>query len=122
MIRLADEKGFVELINEPEVSDRRNPQPTAIVAYYLQADGKTPLSPAPTDVSFAIDTGPERGARGKPSSSSPVPLNAEAKPDDPSGASRFASKAGPYVLAAIRGKLFAKIGGEETSISFVAGR
>jgi hypothetical protein len=122
MIRLTDDKGYVELVNEPEVTDRRNPQPTAIVAYYLQADGKTPLNPAPTDVSFAIDPGAARGGRGKASAAAPVPLNAEPKLDDPSGASRFASKAGPYVLAATRGKLSAKIDGQETSITFAAGR
>jgi hypothetical protein len=35
MIGLNDGKGFVELINEPEVTDRSNPRPTSIVAYFL---------------------------------------------------------------------------------------
>jgi hypothetical protein len=43
-LALTDNQGFVELINEPEVTERRNPGPTSIVAYFLQTDGKTPLS------------------------------------------------------------------------------
>jgi hypothetical protein len=122
MIRLPEDKGFVEIVNEPEVSDRRNAPPTSIVAYYLQADGKSPLSPAPSDVSFTIDTGGGRETRGKQGPGPAVPLNAEPKADDPAGAGRFASKPGPYVLDGIRGTLTAKVSGKETSISFAAGR
>jgi hypothetical protein len=122
MIPLPENRGFVELINEPEVSDRRNPQPTSIVAYYLQADGKSPLNPAPTDVSFAIDPGVARGARGKQGSAQSVPLIAEPKSDDPAGAGRFASKPGPYDLTDMRGTLSAKIGGQEISIPFAEAR
>jgi hypothetical protein len=122
MIRLPEDKGFVELVNEPEVTDRRNPQPTTIVAYYLQIDAKSPLTPAPLDVSFAIATGGGKGGRGKQGSAKSIPLDADAKSADPAGASRFASKPGPYHLSAIRGNLSAKISGQEITTSFEGSR
>jgi hypothetical protein len=124
-LQLPEKKGFVELINDPEPRDRRSNQPTSLVAYFLKMDGKTPLKPAPTDVSFTIDTAAgTRGGRGgnTPSSSQPVPLAHEPKQDDPAGASRFASKPGPYVLDAIRGSLSAKIDGQPVSVTFSGGR
>jgi|SRR5271157_1747200 len=63
-IRLPEDKGYVELVNEPIVTDRRNPQPTSIVAYFHQADGKSPMSPSPTDVSFQIATRTQGRGRG----------------------------------------------------------
>ena len=120
-LQLPDKKGFVELINEPEPRDRRSNEPTALVAYFLKMDGKSPLEPAPTDVNFAIDSGGGRGVRGK-SASQTVPLAAEPKPDDPAGASRFASKPGPYLLDSVRGTLSAKIDGQSTSVNFAGGR
>ncbi len=122
MIRLPEDKGFVELVNEPEVNDRRKPEPTSIVAYYLQTDGKSPLEPAPADVSFAIETGGGKGARGKPGSGDRIPLSAQPRPDDPLGAVRFASKPGPYDLAAIRGTLTATIAGQQIASQFGGSR
>jgi hypothetical protein len=122
MIRLADDLGFVEFVNEPEVSDRRNPQPTSIVAYFFQSDGKAALSPAPSDVSFSLDTGlGESGRGGSKGVAQVIPLAADPKANEPGGSSRFASKPGPYGLASIRGKLSAKISGRELSTPF-AGR
>ncbi len=121
--RLPDEKGFVELVNEPVVTDRRNPQPTTIVAYFFQADGKTAMSPSPTDVSFQIDPDARSRQRDKATSgSSTLPLSAEPKADDPTGASRFASKTGPYDLAGLRGTLKAKINGQDVSTAFMGAR
>ena len=122
MIPLPEKTGFVELLNEPEVSDRRNPEPTSIVAYFLQIDGKSALDSAPEDVTFAIETGGGKGARGKQGSGDRIPLSAQPKPDDPSGAGRFASKPGPYQLAGIRGTLRVKIGGQEVSSQFAGSR
>ena len=122
MIRLPDDKGFVELVNEPEVFDRRKTEPTSIVAYYLQIDGRSPLDPAPAEVHFAIETGGGKGAHGKPGSGERILLSAGPKPDDPVGAARFASRPGPYDLAGIRGTLTAKIGGQEISSSFGGSR
>jgi hypothetical protein len=122
MIRLPEDKGFVELVNEPEVSDRRKPEPTSIVAYYLKIDGKSPLDPAPADVTFAIAAGGGKGLRGSPDSGERITLSAAPRADDPQGAGRFASKPGPYDLAALRGTLTAKIGGEEVASLFGGGR
>jgi hypothetical protein len=122
IIALPENQGFVELTNEPEVSDRRNPQPTSIVAYFLQSDGKSPMSPAPTDVSLAINEGVGKDGRAKPGSTQTVPLSAEPRSDDSAGAGRFASTPGPYDLEGIRGTLSAKIGGQLVSIPFAGGR
>jgi hypothetical protein len=122
MIRLPEDKGFVELVNEPEVTDRRNPPPTSIVAYYLQTDAESPLMPAPSDVSFAIGSGGGKSAGGTKGGVQSIPLNAEPKSAEPAGASRFASKPGPYQLSAIRGNLNAKISGLDITISFEGAR
>jgi hypothetical protein len=121
MIRLPGDKGFVELLNEPEPSDRSRPEPTSIAAYYLQSDGKSPLTPAPTDVKFEIDAG-RRNPRVKEAPTGTIPLSAEPKSGDPAGAGHFASKPGPYILDDLRGTLSAKIGGEEIAVSFAERR
>ncbi len=123
MIRLPHDKGFVELINEPEIGDRRNPQPTSIVAYFLEADSKSPLSSAPSEVMFSLGGDEQRGARGgSKAAAQSIPLNAEPKPDDPTGSARFASKPGPYDLDRVRGTLSAKISGLEISTPFSGSR
>src|SRR5262249_26153131 len=81
LIPLPDDRGLIELVNEPEVSDRRKPEPTAIVAYFLQIDGKGPLVPAPDDVSFTIATGAARGVSTKKESGERIPLSAQPKSD-----------------------------------------
>ncbi len=122
-IRLPEDKGYVELVNEPIMTDRRNPQPTSIVAYFYQADGKSPMSPSPTDVSFQIDPDARSRQRDKSAAgSSTLPLSAEPKADDPAGASRFASKTGPYALTAVRGTLKAKINRQDVSTAFMGAR
>jgi hypothetical protein len=122
MIRLAEGRGFVELVNEPEVSDRRNPEPTSIVAYFLQIDGKSPLEPVPADVDFAIQSGGTKGGRTKQDSGGRISLTAQPKTDDPLSATRFASKPGPYALEGIRGTLTARIGGQVVSTNFAGSR
>jgi hypothetical protein len=121
-LQLPDKKGYVELINDPKPRDRRSNEPTSLVAYFLKMDGKSPLEPPPTDVRFTIDTAARGRGKGAAPSSQPVPLAPEPKPDDPAGASRFASKPGPYLLDAIRGTLSAKIDGQEASVNFGGGR
>jgi hypothetical protein len=107
-IRLPDEKGFVELTNEPEVS-RGSREPTAIVAYFLKLDSASTMEPAPSDVKLVLLT-----ARTKASET--IPLSAEPKSDDPAGGSRFVSKPGAHHLATLRGNLSAKIDGQEVSL------
>lgn len=122
MIRLADDRGFVELVNEPEVSDRRKPEPTSIVAYFLQIDGKSPLDPAPLDVSFTMQSARAGGGRAKPESGDRVSLSAQPNSDDPLGAARFASKPGPYGLTGSRGTLSARIDGQVITSTFAGSR
>jgi hypothetical protein len=122
LMTLPDDRGLVEILNEPEVSDRRKPEPTAIVVYFLQTDGKSALVPAPEDVSFAITPGAAKGARTQQESGERIALSAEPKSDDPLGGSRFASKLGRFALTGIRGTLTAKIGGQNVSSSFGGNR
>jgi hypothetical protein len=122
LISLPDDRGLVELVNEPEVSDRRKPEPTAIVAYFLQLDGKSSLAPAPEEVNFAIQSAGAGGARSKQNAGDRIRLSAEPKADDPLGAGRFASKTGPYALTGLRGTLTATIGGQEISSTFAGSR
>jgi hypothetical protein len=121
-LQLPEKKGYVELVNEPEVKDRRSNEPTSIVAYYLQSDAKTPLSPLPSDVSFQIAVSGGRGGRGAKDSPKSVPLTPEPKADDPAGAGRFASKPGPYQLPNLRGTVNSTIDGQQVSIVFQGGR
>ena len=109
--RLPGDAGFVEIVNDPEV-DRGARAPTAIVAYFLLPDGTTPLSPLPSGVAF---TPAGRGA------SAAVKLEPSPKADDPTGAGRFASKAGPYQLEALRGTLAGKVGGQDFGIELAGG-
>jgi hypothetical protein len=120
-LQLSEKTGFVELVNEPQPTDRRSNEPTSLVAYFLKMDAQTPLEPAPTDVSFTVDSGGGRDARGTKGAAQVIALAAEPKSDDPAGAGRFASKPGPYQLQNLRGTLNAKIEGQTASIVF-AGR
>jgi hypothetical protein len=108
-IRLPDDKGFVELTNEPEVRGRGSAEPTALVAYFLKPDGASAMEPAPSDVSLVVAQARKKG-------SETIPLSAEPKSDDPAGGSRFASKPGSQHLAMLRGTLNAKIDGQEVSL------
>ena len=122
MIPLPDSKGFVELVNEPEVSDRRNPEPTSIVAYFLEPGGDAPMTDSPSDVIFVVESATASGGRPKAGSSGRVELTAQPKADDPLAAARFASKPGPYDLTALRGTLSARIGGQQISATFSGSR
>ena len=122
MIPLPDSKGFVELLNEPEVGDRRNPEPTSIVAYFLEPDGKAAMTASPSDVTFVVESATASGGRSKTGSGGRVELSAQPKADDPLAAARFASKPGPYDLTALRGTLSATIGGQQISSTFSGSR
>jgi hypothetical protein len=121
-LQLPDKTGYVELVNEPEVKDRRSNEPTALVAYFLKNDARSPLDPPPTDVRFAIDSGGGRESRAKTGSPQVIPLGAEPKSGDPAGAGRFVSKPGPYQLESLRGTLDANIGGQKVSVILPGGR
>ena len=81
------------------------------------------MSPSPTDVSFQINPDARSRERGEAAAISlTLTLSTEPKADDSTGASRFASKTGPYDLAGIRGTLKAKINGEDVSTAFLGAR
>jgi hypothetical protein len=115
-IRLPDDKGFVELTNEPEVRGRGGREPTAIVAYFLKPDGVSTMEPAPSDVRLVL------AQPGKKGSGETIPLSAEPKSDDPTGAGRFASKLGQHHLVTLRGTLSAKIDGQDVSLPVAGSR
>ena len=116
--QLPHEKGFVELVNEPLVTDRRNPQPTSIVAYFFLPDGKSSMSAGSlAEVTFQIQPGATSRQRGRSKATvMSLELKPEPKGDDPAGTGRFASQTGPYDLASIRGTLAAKVDGEAVSV------
>lgn len=111
-IRLPDDKGFVEIVNEPRLGERDDVGQTALVAYFLQPDGRSPMSPAPTDVKFDIKLAARNSA---PQS---VKMAADPKTSDAAGAARFASKPGTYNLVNVRGRITASIGGKEVSVDY----
>src|SRR5579883_1508820 len=121
-LQLPDKTGYVELVNEPVVKDRRSTEPTALVAYFLRSDVRSALDPPPTDVSFAIDSGARRDSRAKRGPPESISLGAEPRSDDPAGAGRFVSKPGPYQLAGLRGTLTANINGQKVSVIVQGGR
>jgi hypothetical protein len=113
-LRLPDDQGFAEIVNEPEPSGRSRDETTALVVYFLQADGKTPISPAPSDVKFEAKSGKQAAKT--------LALAAEPKSDDAAGAARFATKPGPYSLADLRGRLSASVGGKDVSVDYAGAR
>jgi hypothetical protein len=114
-LRLPEDRGFAEIVNEPEVTTGARNGSTAIVVYFLQVDSKSPLTPAPTNVVVQLINGSKREAK-------KVPMAAEPKPEDPAGASRFTSKPGPYLLSEAQGVLTANVGGQSLSLEFSGGR
>jgi hypothetical protein len=111
--RLPDNTGVVEIVNEPEVTDRRSNPTTAIVVYFLHSDGKTAMTPAPSDVRVEVDEGRNQTRT--------LALKADPRSADASGGSRFASEAGPYLLEGLRGKLIANIAGKPVEQTFAGG-
>ncbi len=102
MTRLPNNAGLVAIKTEGP-SGKTKSKTARIVAYFYQNDGKTALSPAPTDVVFKLD---ERDK------SATVPLLADTT--DPN---KFSSAPGPYA-AGVSGNLSAKVDGQEISESF----
>ena len=61
-IRLPDDKGFVELTNEPEIQARGSREPTALVAYFLKMDETSAMEPAPSDVRLVLAAPGKKGS------------------------------------------------------------
>ncbi|MHC5538062.1 hypothetical protein ACYOEI_07490 [Singulisphaera rosea] len=112
--RLPSNQGYVELVNEPEVVDRRTDPSTAVVAYFFQEDGKSPMATPPTEVSIRLDQGRRK--------SETLRLQPEPRADDPSGGCRFASKRGPFSLDTTRGRFKANLAGGTFERELVEGR
>jgi hypothetical protein len=108
MIRLPGNRGFFAIKTEGP-SDaggrKKKNQATTIVATFYQADGVTPMSPAPTDVVLKL------GAEG---SAMPVTLTADTK-----DLNRFTSSPGLYSQG-LQGTVHLKISGEDVEESFSA--
>jgi hypothetical protein len=111
--RLPGDSGFAELVNEPEAADARAASKTALVVYFLEKDGKSPLSPPPADVGLELMVDRHWVK---------VPLTGQPKAGDDAGAARFATAPGPYALAETHGTLKATVAGQPATIEFAAGR
>jgi hypothetical protein len=99
--------GFAEILNETKAEKskpvRKGRPATAVVVYFLRADKKSPLSPAPIQASVKLEKG---------DASETLQLVTAPAPNDAAGASRFASLAGDYDLSGLQGELTAKLGDE----------
>jgi hypothetical protein len=108
MIRLPGNRGLFTIKSDgpPGPAGRGKKSPArSVVATFFQADGVTPMSPAPTDVVLQLESA------GKTTS---VALAAD--PKDPT---RFASTSGPYPQA-LQGTVRLKIDGQDVEESFSA--
>jgi hypothetical protein len=109
MIALPNNRGFVEILTDRGRAARDNPRAqqngkAQVIAYFYEPDGRTKMSPAPTEVKVKIGT----SATGAVVSLAPQPKEA----------GMFASDPGTYPDG-FRGEVTAKIGGESTQISFL---
>src|SRR5262245_38893869 len=55
--RLPGDRGYLEVVNEPESSNPRSPTPTAIVVYFLDTERKAAIATPPSEVSVVIYRG-----------------------------------------------------------------
>ncbi len=105
MFSLPDERGFVEIQADRGAAPRggrgKPAAKTQIMAYFYQSDGKTEMSPAPTDVKIKIGSG-EGG--------SVVNLSAE-----PKEAGKYASAPGDHPDG-FAGKLEATLNGQPVEV------
>jgi hypothetical protein len=105
---LPNEADLAEVVNEPEPTRRGKAANTAVVVYFLKPDARTPLTPPPSQVRVRVDQGMKKQEN--------LELKAEPRSGDPAGASRFASKTGPYALFDLRGVLTGSVGGSEFKV------
>jgi hypothetical protein len=111
LLELPDKAGYAEILTRAP-GNSRSARPgradSQVVVYFLQADGKSAQSPAPTDASLALDT---------PDGTKTVSLAPEAKVADPAQQGAFVSRPGPYGDGLI-GELNATIGGKSVKVPF----
>ncbi len=106
--RLPEDRGYVELLNEPAV-EPRSEEPTAIVAYFFQEGEEGASKVSASEVQFDIEQNREQKS---------VPL----KPSSGGGEARFASEPGAYNLKTIRGTLRGKIDGQDFVVNISGDR
>lgn len=114
LLALPDNAGFAEVVNEPEVTDRRANLATAIAVYFLQADEKSALGTVPTDVRVRLGKGRQQAET--------VALKSEPKAEDAAGGCRFVSKIGPYLLEDNHATLVGKLNGKAFELDLSGGR
>jgi hypothetical protein len=110
MVALPGAQGYVELKTEsedPPRGGRTQERKSQIVAFFYQADGTSPLTPAPSDVIVKVGTGDK---------SPTVPLSPAGQGSD--STNRFASKPGPYPDG-FQGQLEAKLNGQPVQVTFL---
>jgi hypothetical protein len=108
MIRLPGNRGFVTIKTESPAATQASKKKITtriVVASFFQADGSTPMSPAPTDVVLKLGTA---------ENATTVALAADSQEPN-----RFASSPGQYPQG-FQGSVHLKIGGEDVEESFSA--
>jgi hypothetical protein len=116
-LRLPDDLGYAELVNEPPSDGASSSAPTALVVYFLTADGKAPMATPPTEVKAKVELASSRRA-----AQETLDLKLDPKSDDPAGACRFASKTGAYSLATLRGELTGNAQSHPFKLEIAGGR
>jgi hypothetical protein len=100
LITLPGGKGYAEIVNKVAAQTAGRRPNSTITVYFLQTDMKSPITPAPTNVSMTVDSG------GTPQT---VPLTASAEGE-------FSSKPGQYGGGGdLNGKLTATIGSDSVT-------
>ncbi len=108
LVPLPENQAYVELLNGKRVKSGKKVE-TTIVAYMLQADKQTALSPIPTEVVVQLETtkGPSN-----------VLLRSEPEQGDPLGSARFVSKPGDYQLDQGGGEIRVTLDGKQLTAKF----
>jgi hypothetical protein len=110
LVDLPDGKGYVELISEVVGSKPGKKSDQSVIAvYFISPDGKSAISPAPSDVSFKLSI------NGAENSVSLQPLPKDKA--DPIDAGRFASAPGNYsARSEVQGELTATLDGAAVAL------
>lgn len=116
-LRLPDDLGYAELVNEPPSGGASSSAPTALVVYFLAADGKAPMATPPSDVKAKVELASSRRAEQET-----LDLKPDPRSDDPAGACRFASRTGAYGLGTLRGELTGNAQSHPFKLEIAGGR
>jgi hypothetical protein len=111
-VSLPDKKGLVEVVVEPAKGSTKANRQVVLAVYLLGPDGKSALSPAPSQVAVSVVTPQDTTAK-------PVSLRAEdaAKPGTSVGL-RYVSDPGDFDYDELRGDVSITIEGREVKARF----